>query len=156
MFRVIAFASVVTASFMAGVIFGDSALRHVPLCLTPMTVIDGDTIRCEHRDIRLKGFDTPESRAQNASCPEEIALGKIAKCTLQQMTKDGGWILTKHKGGGGYKRSLAELTIGGRNVGDTLISLRLAQAWNVKGLKPNWCKIIEHDPGLLQLGCTTK
>jgi endonuclease YncB( thermonuclease family) len=150
--------AVAAASFAAGGLFWDDALFNMPrYCVTGIKVVDGDTIRCEGRTIRLAGFDTPESRPQNTSCAEgEVPLGKIATCTLRHLVDTGKTTFVRPSGrrdDSHGRRPLADLIVDGHNVRDTLIAQGLARPYEDGENKPAWCELIKAWPELLEKTC---
>jgi micrococcal nuclease len=96
-----------------------AALAQDALPSSAFIVVDGDTIKSPAGvRYRLVGFDCPETF--RAKCDEELALG-LAASRLDK-----------------YGRTLATLTVNGRDVGEVLISEGLARAY--KGRKrESWC-----------------
>lgn len=149
---------VAAASFVAGGFFWDDVLFRMPrYCVTGVEVIDGDTIRCEGRMIRLAGFDSPEARPQNTPCNEgEVPLGKVATCTLRHLVNTGKVTFVRPLGrrdDSPSRRPLADLIIDGRNVRETLIAEGLARPYADGGTKPQWCDLIKGWPELLEKKC---
>jgi endonuclease YncB( thermonuclease family) len=99
-------------------------------------VIDGDTIRLNGRrpNVRLVGFNTPETRRPR--CPAEAALGAQATRRLRELVREGNLDFTRvacacAPGTEGtdacnFGRACGRLKSSGRDVGDILISERLA------------------------------
>lgn len=112
-----------------------------------IVVVDGDTISVGGRHLRLIGFDTPETalpsdkptRTPRAKCMAEYHLGQRAKVRLKQLVKSGKVTLERGLGTEHYGRELARLRVDGRDVGDILMSEGLAQPFNLRPPKPNWC-----------------
>jgi micrococcal nuclease len=111
-------------------------------------VIDGDTIdalappgpgeSARMKRYRLVGFDTPET--VQAGCDAELALGERAKDRLRELVAAGPVRLTVDEGHSDrWGRGLATLTVGGRDVGTTLIREGLAVAYSGKGRRIDWC-----------------
>lgn len=144
---------VAAIAFVSGGLFWNRFLDPLPACFTGLRIVDGDTIECEWRRLRLAGFDTPESRPQDASCDKEVQLGKIATCALQQHVAPGKWQVKKLKKSGGHERPLVTLLIGGHDIKAAMIEQKLARPYDAKGVKPNWCAIIDENPELLNIDC---
>jgi len=99
-------------------------------------VVDGDTIRIDKQkpDIQLMGFDAPEIRG--AKCDAEIDLGTKTARRLRVLLNEGGLDFSfvrcpcpANKEGTAYckrGRRCGILKSNGRNVGDVLISEKLA------------------------------
>lgn len=92
-------------------------------------IVDGDTIWLSGVNIRLKGFDTPESRTDICGGFREINLAYAATDRLQALLNANTWNIQGHGIDGTGKRRLATITINGENVGDTLIREGLARSW---------------------------
>jgi endonuclease YncB( thermonuclease family) len=87
---------------------------------------------------RLVGFDTPETF--QAGCDAELALGERAKDRLRELVATGPVRLAVDEGHSDrWGRGLATLTVGGRDVGTTLIREGLAVAYSGKGRRIDWC-----------------
>jgi hypothetical protein len=154
--RILLLLAVAAASFAAGGLFWDAAVFNMPrYCLTGIKVVDGDTIRCEGRAIRLAGFDTPEALRQNSGCAEEQQLGEVATCTLKSLVRGGKVFVrpTGRRDASYSRRALADLLVDGRNVRDTLISLGLARPYADGESRPGWCELIKAWPELLERKC---
>lgn len=101
-------------------------------------VIDGDTIRMNGDKIRLVGFNTPE--ISKPACAAEAAKGEQAKRRLLELLKSGelSFSATADQDQDRYGRLLRQVTVGGDDVADTLISEGLAEPYQ-GGQKRNWC-----------------
>jgi hypothetical protein len=154
--RILSLLAVAAASFAAGGLYWDAALFNMPrYCLTGIKVVDGDTIRCEGRTIRLAGFDTPETLRQNTGCPEEQQLGEVATCTLKSLIGEGKVFVrpTRRRDASHARRAMADLIVDGHNVRDTLFSLGLARPYADGDSKTGWCELIKAWPELLERKC---
>jgi micrococcal nuclease len=114
-------------------------------------VVDGDTIDAvappgpgeaagagRMKRYRLVGFDTPETF--QAGCDAELTLGERAKDRLRELVATGPVRLAVDAGHSDrWGRGLATLTVGGRDVGTTLIREGLAVAYSGKGRRIDWC-----------------
>ena len=99
-------------------------------------VIDGDTIRSPAGvKYRLMGFDAPET--YQARCDEELQLGLKAKARMEQLIASGTARLIEHRLDK-YGRTLAELTIDGNDVAETMISEGLARPYHGER-RQGWC-----------------
>jgi endonuclease YncB( thermonuclease family) len=115
-------------------------------------VVDGDTIDAlaapgpeepagagRMKRYRLVGFDTPET--VQAGCGAELALGERAKERLRELVASGPVRLAVNEGHTDrWGRGLATLTVGGRDVGTTLIREGLAVPYSGKGRRIDWCE----------------
>lgn len=119
---------------------------------TNVRVIDGDTIDAvvphgpgepagvrPMKRYRLVGFDTPET--VQARCDAELALGQRATARLRELVAAGPVRLAVDTGHTDrWGRGLATLTVGGRDVGSTLIGEGLAVPYSGKGRRIDWCQ----------------
>lgn len=129
--------SVVTA-FLALFLLAILSLPTIAEPIDPgdIRVIDGDTIRVYHErpDVRLVGFNAPETR--RAACDAEAELGARATRRLRDLVRAGNLDFTYVKcscppGTEGtficnYGRECGTLKSGGRDVGTILIEEGLA------------------------------
>lgn len=134
-----AIASAVVA-FCAGWKYSSELDKHFGPCSWGIHVVDGDTIKCHGRSIRLDGFDTPE--IHRASCKDEEALGHYSKRRLEQLLARGSATILLVGEDGGYGRWLGRARVDGHDVSEILISDRLAQplaGGKRKRIKGTWC-----------------
>lgn len=100
-------------------------------------VVDGDTIWMDGENIRLMGFDTPETHEWE--CDAEKALGDRA--TQRLLVLVNGGMVEAHRSGDRdrdrYGRQLRVVTVDGRDVGDILIAEGLARPY--EGGRRSWC-----------------
>jgi endonuclease YncB( thermonuclease family) len=107
---------------------------------TKTCLVDGDTLWLNGENIRLKDFDTPEPVSKICGGAREVALAHRASARMLEILNGNAWTIKRfgHERGGRGKRTLATIYVNGRDVGDILISERLARKW------PNgdewWCK----------------
>jgi micrococcal nuclease len=100
-----------------------------PEAASSIRVIDGDTVESPYGvKYRLLGFDTPE--IFSAKTPQEYALGMQAKRRLEQLIARGTVRIIESGKLDRHGRSLATLTVNGRDVGETLIREGLARAYS--------------------------
>lgn len=111
------------------------------LCAQP-TVHDGDSIRCGTERIRLLNIDAPElhgssrcsaksrqrlARSRNKPwCDESLAIA--ARDALRAFLARGS-VRIERQGRDAYGRTLARVTVNGRDAGQHLITLGLARKW---------------------------
>ena len=113
--------------------------RALLLCLLALPayagilVTDGDTVRDGAEKIRLLDIDTPELRGK---CDAERRLAVLAMRRLEQLLSEGTAVIERH-GKGRYGRTLARITVNGRDVGQVLVSEGYARRYD-GGRKP-WC-----------------
>jgi len=99
-------------------------------------VVDGDTVWLNGANLRLKSYDTPEPYNDICGGRAEVELARRASARLLQLLNGNSF--TEETGGEDrYGRVLANIRIGGIDVGDILIDEGLARRW------PNghefWC-----------------
>lgn len=100
-------------------------------------VVDGDTIRSPAGvRYRLIGFDTAE--IFRAQCDSEYALGLRAKGRLEDLIAGGNAHLVESGKLDRYGRTLAVLTINGRDVAETLVQEGLARRYFGRR-RHSWC-----------------
>jgi micrococcal nuclease len=114
-----------------------NALRFLLLAIATYIVVDGDTIKAPYGvTYRLMGYDTPETRF--AKCDAERELGLAAKVRLEELLTQGDVKVLESGKEDRYGRSLAEVTVNGRDVGTTLIGEGLARPYQ-GGKRASWC-----------------
>ena len=99
-------------------------------------IVDGDTIRVGAEEIRLTGFDTPETAS--AKCRSERRAGLAAKHMLAELLYKRRLTL-RRRGTDKYDRTLARGEIGGRDVADLMIESGHARRY-VGGRRKGWCR----------------
>lgn len=128
------------------------AARSIALDSRALDIVDGDTIRVAGVSYRLVGFDTPE-KGDRARCDFERRLAGRATERLRRLVTLGRLTLTPQRcacwpGTDGtkdcnYGRRCGVLSVGGRNVGDTLILEGLAHRFDCGPFrcpsKEPWC-----------------
>lgn len=142
------------SGFLAGVIAGmvigwATPARSETLDARRIYVIDGDTVRLPAKGsapaetVRLWNIDAPETA--RAQCEAEAALGFRAKQRLASLLREGPVTLARcepAKPGRAprcqdqYGRTLAALSVNGRDAGQTLIAEGLATSWPHRR---DWC-----------------
>ncbi|MFK7882352.1 thermonuclease family protein [Roseobacter sp.] len=102
-----------------------------------LSVVDGDTVRLNGETIRLLGFDTPET--YRAECESERQQGDAATARLRDLLRLASSAqLAYQPRPDKYGRSLATLTLDGRNVADILVGEGLARRYTGGARRP-WC-----------------
>jgi micrococcal nuclease len=99
-----------------------------------VTVSDGDTIRLGAERIRIVGLDTPEL---NARCPAERELAVEARGFLRGLLAAGA-VGIERRGADRHGRTLAVVTVNGRDVAALLIAAGLARPYD-GGRRAGWC-----------------
>ena len=126
----------VIVGFLIAVFSGVAPARSGPINSSDIRVLDGDTIRIggQRPDVRLIGFNTPETR--RAKCPEETKLGAKATRRLREIVRAGNLDFqfvecsckpgTQGTDACNFGRRCGVLKADGRDVGDILIEEGLA------------------------------
>lgn len=137
------FALFLLAAFAAAIVFADrppSAPVAAPVAAPALhkliSVYDGDTIRLGQERIRIVGPDTPEL-GHRAQCESEAIAAERAKQALIAEIERGNVALHR-QGTDRYGRTLARVTVDGRDVADTLIAQGLARPYG-GGRREGWC-----------------
>jgi len=87
--------------------------------------------------IRLAGIDAPETRRGQAKCRREIAAGRAATATARTLLL--GRTVRFARLGRSYNRTVARVTLDGRDVAGGLVRLGVARWWPRGARKPDWC-----------------
>lgn len=103
-------------------------------------VIDGDTIRYKGETIRIANIDTPE--IGGAQCGSELRRGLDAKAALKELLSGDRLDIRRGDPETGraidkYGRTLALVSVRGRDVGKMLIQQKHARPW--VGRRMPWC-----------------
>lgn len=107
-------------------------------------VTDGDTFRLESGErIRIAGIDAPETQPGNAKCRRELVLGADAKDRARALLS--GRMVGIQRLGRSYNRSVARVTIGGRDLAAELVRIGIARYWPRGTSKPDWCRAGERN-----------
>lgn len=106
---------------------------------TETCIVDGDTLWLDGVKIRLKNFDTPEPQSNICGGKYEVSLAHKASDRLVELLNSNAWTIEYFgKDSTQERRRLATIRLNGVDVGDILISERLARRW------PNgpefWCR----------------
>lgn len=109
------------------------------------SIYDGDTFRVNINDwptivgqrvpIRIKGIDTPELRGK---CPREKKLATKAKQHTVELLRGAKRIELQNIDRGKYFRILADVSVDGRDLGESLVKNGLAVKYD-GGTKSDWC-----------------
>lgn len=111
------------------------------LCLA-MTVHDGDTIRCGAERIRIADIDAPEVPGSPRCSPQSVrrlaASRNPAWCDYDKGERSRealigflsrGQVQIERVGEDRFGRTLALLSVGGKDAGEYLVGLGLARQW---------------------------
>ena len=103
-------------------------------CSSPR-IHDGDTLRCGRERIRIANIDAPEllgspscSRTKRSTHWCDYSLGKTSRDALIRFVGNTPVVITP-LGTDRYGRTLARVSVRGRDVGEFLIAQGLARAW---------------------------
>ncbi|OYW84369.1 MAG: nuclease [Sphingobium sp. 32-64-5] len=101
-------------------------------------VIDGDPVRLASGErARIAGIDAPETQRGQAKCAREIAAGRAATARARAML--GGRTVRLRRLGRSYGRTVARVTLDGRDVASMLVEAGAARWWPRSARKPDWC-----------------
>lgn len=128
---------VAIAALLAAFVLGGAA----PVEPTPVVayVIDGDTFRLASGErIRIAGIDAPETQPGQAKCLREIAAGRTATAAARGLLQ--GRAVRLARLGRSYNRTVARVTLDGRDVAGELVRLCAARWWPRGARKPDWCR----------------
>ena len=101
-------------------------------------VIDGDTFQINSERVRVVGIDAPEMKG---ACAAEIRKARMAKDRAAELISTSK-VTIERKGRDKYRRTLARISVNGRDLGDILMKEGLARKWEQKwrpGLDEVWC-----------------
>jgi micrococcal nuclease len=102
-------------------------------------VTDGDTFRLASGErIRIAGIDAPETDPRQAKCRLEVTRGKAAKAVLAGLIEARSVRFTRV--GRSYNRTVATVSVGGRDLAASLIAAGAAKPWPRGRPKPDWCR----------------
>lgn len=126
------------------VLAGPALATPIPRPKPPITITDGDTIRLGNERIRLLGLDAPETH--QARCRAERRLGDRATERLRDLLASGDVRIERGPRPDKYRRTLAVVTVDGRDVAAILITEGLARPYD-GGRRLPWCDVLEpsHD-----------
>jgi endonuclease YncB( thermonuclease family) len=103
-------------------------------------VVDGDTIHYNREKIRIANIDAPE--ISQAKCDSELKRGLEAKAALKELLDGKEFNIFRGDPKTGrmtdkYGRTLALISVNGRDVGNILVQRQLARQWT--GRRMPWC-----------------
>ncbi|MEI3807582.1 thermonuclease family protein [Agrobacterium sp. CCNWLW32] len=103
-----------------------------------VVVIDGDTIIVRGEKIRILGINAPELKGK---CREEGVRALRARSRLMALL-EAAKIDIDRSGFDRHRRTLATVSVGGRDVGDVLMREGLARKWvqTYNGQQEPWCQ----------------
>jgi micrococcal nuclease len=104
------------------------------VCAAPI-VHDGDTIRCGNERIRIVNIDAPEMPG-SPKCQDRRRSYAWCDFRLAYRSRDAlraylarGQVIINRQGVDRFGRTLASISVNGRDAGDYLVSLNLARPW---------------------------
>lgn len=97
--------------------------------------IDGDTLDCAGRRVRLANIDAPEL---NGRCPSEIQTAERAKLAAMIAIADAAVRVVPDGGKDRYGRLIARVTVDGKDLGGVLVAQGLARPY-AGGARKGWC-----------------
>jgi endonuclease YncB( thermonuclease family) len=101
--------------------------------------IDGDTLDCAGRRVRLANIDAPELHGR---CPSEIQMAERAKLAAMIALADAPVRVVPDGGPSGgkdrYGRLIARVSVDGNDLGATLVAQGLARPYT-GGARQGWC-----------------
>jgi micrococcal nuclease len=105
-----------------------------------ISVVDGDTLVLSGERIRIANIDAPE--LHRAQCDAERRLAKVARGRLAELLLLGKLKVKRGDPLDGRKRdrhgrTLATITVDGRDIGELMIAEGLARPW--EGKRRTWC-----------------
>lgn len=111
-----------------------------------LTAVDGDTVKCDGKNLRLvgdgapfvSGFDTPEV-GRWAKCARENHLGLLAAARMSELLQTPGLRIEASGEFDRYGRQLVRLRLpDGRTAGQAMIQEGHARVWT-PDYRADWC-----------------
>lgn len=104
-------------------------------------VVDGDTVSIAGERIRIANIDAPE--LHQAKCDAEHRLAVVAKARMIALLASGEVVVHPGDPKDGrlkdrHGRTLATITVDGKDVGEIMIAEGLARPW--EGKRRPWCE----------------
>lgn len=121
-------------------------LSSVLMVCASLTVVDGDTVKCDGQNLRpmgngapfVEGFDTPEIFGK-VDCPEEREMGQLAKTRMAELLKTPDLTIENSGELDVFDRPLVVLRLpDGSTIGQRLIDENFAKVWR-PGKTVDWC-----------------
>lgn len=104
---------------------------------SPVWVIDGDTIDIRGTRVRVANLDAPDI-GSHAKCAGEERLGQEAKRYAIQLIRGAKRVeIVNPERLDRYGRTVAHVSIDGRDFGDTMLRAGQARPW--RGRSSDWC-----------------
>lgn len=116
-------------------------LEALAIALTLTAVVDGDTVSISGERIRVANIDAPE--LHRGQCDAEKRLAAVAKARMTELLSAGEIVVHVGDPATGrtrdrHGRTLATITVDGRDVGEIMIGEGLARPW--EGKRRPWCE----------------
>ena len=116
---------------------------------TVVRIVDGDTFDVRFRDgrterVRLEAargvwIDAPET-GDRAKCQRERELGAKATERVTTLLQAREVDIAAKAARDRYGRTVARVTLGGRDLGGMLVAEGIARTYTAAGKKPDWCR----------------
>lgn len=101
-------------------------------------VIDGDTfVLVGGERVRIAGIDAAETQPKQAKCRAEIVTGKQQAAEARRLIE--GRSVGLARVGRSYSRTVARVSVDGRDLASELVRISAAQWWPRGMRKPSWC-----------------
>ncbi|MCM0020681.1 MAG: thermonuclease family protein [Tagaea sp.] len=97
--------------------------------------VDGDTLDCDGRRVRLANIDAPELQGR---CAAEIQMAERAKLAAMIALAVAPVHVVPERGKDRYGRLIARVAVDGRDLGGILIAQGLARPY-AGGARSGWC-----------------
>jgi micrococcal nuclease len=97
--------------------------------------VDGDTLDCAGRRVRLSNIDAPELHGR---CPAETQMAERAKLAAMIALADTPARVVPDGGKDRYGRLIARVAVGGHDLGEILVAQGLARPY-AGGARRGWC-----------------
>jgi micrococcal nuclease len=97
--------------------------------------VDGDTLDCAGRRVRLANIDAPELHGR---CPAETQMAERAKLAAMIALADAAARVVPDGGKDRYGRLVARVAVDGKDLGETLVAQGLARPY-AGGARRGWC-----------------
>lgn len=122
---------------------GTSGLALSSLAMAELATVarieDGDAFRAATGErIRIAAIDAPETMRDRARCALEIVRGRAARAQLRDLIEWQRVALTPT--GRSYNRTVALVSVDGRDIGTEMVRLGVARPWPRHRPKPDWCR----------------
>jgi micrococcal nuclease len=107
----------------------------LPAHAASLHVSDGDTFVLDGERIRIENIYAPE--LFSPKCESERRLAVSAKRELERLLAVGPIMLKRRAGKDGHGRTIAMVTVNGKDVGEALVAAKVARFW--RDSREAWC-----------------